>query len=211
MVQAMISEHNDSQDDLTEIETNWYNLERAFLNNSPEVHSYLNLRSGDVLRLVDGAADADVHEQIRADDGYLELDSVGSRTQFEWMTDFADEVEDVEVSEDLLVALEGGKGVFGRFKQTLSTLPAVDQQWQRFRGAKTRTVIERFLAGQGLVATERRAPVRPVLPAVPHERATATADRRKVLTERVSDINACLSLQKLESVRAFAEFVANQN
>ena len=209
MVQAMINDHAD----LIEVETDWKLLLRAFENNSPEVHSYLNLRSGDVIRHVDGSTDADVRERIANDDGYLELEAVGSRTQFDWMERFASDVDDEDVREDLLDALEGGKGAFRRFKEALSNLPA-DDSWDRkhreYRDERLREVITEWLGLRGFVAVERAPLKMAVLPSrADHPAQQGT--RRAELTERVSDLTASLSIPKLEMLRTFAEFVSNQN
>ena len=42
---------------LRDIPVDWEALEDAFENNAPEVHSYLHLTTGEVLRVVDGIAD----------------------------------------------------------------------------------------------------------------------------------------------------------
>ncbi len=40
---------------LRDVPIDWEALEDAFENNAPEVHSYLHLGSGEVLRVVDGS------------------------------------------------------------------------------------------------------------------------------------------------------------
>ena len=63
----------------------WEALEDAFENNAPEVHSYLHLQTGEVLRIVDGVADPQMHARIAADSNYLRIDPVSSREQYRWM------------------------------------------------------------------------------------------------------------------------------
>ncbi len=200
----------DDSTNLIEIETSWSSLERAFENNAPEIHSYLNLRTGDVIRLEDGRVEPDAHERIASDTAvYLELEAIGSRTQYGWMKDFASEVDDEDAREDLLMALEGGRGAFKRFKEALARLPP-EGHWERkhreYRSGRLRQAIEEWLADRGLVATDRARP-KVVLPP---PRAPQPQEREK-LAGRVSDITASLSMPKLETVRAFAEFVSNQN
>ena len=48
----------------------WEALEDAFENNAPEVHLH-HLVTGDVLRVVDGVADSQMHARIAADANYL--------------------------------------------------------------------------------------------------------------------------------------------
>ena len=209
---------------LEEIETSWKALEYAFLNNSPEVHSYLNLRTGDVVRHVDGSAEAAVQEQIASDDGYLKLEPVGGPAQFRWMEEFACDIDDEDARDDLLFALEGGKGVFRRFNEALQNLRVDaddddddsprnwEQKYARFRDDRVRSVIENWLACRGLVAVERRSRPKMVHPQVRRGESPADrADRRAKLARRVSDISAGLSIPKLETLRAFAEFVSNRD
>ena len=63
----------------------WEALEDAFENNSPEVHSYLQLETGEVLRIVDGVADPAMHARVIAEPTYLRIDPVSSREQYRWM------------------------------------------------------------------------------------------------------------------------------
>jgi hypothetical protein len=72
----------------------WAALEDAFENNAPEVHSYLHLVTGDVIRVVDGVADPVTHSRIVADPGYRRVDPVSSREQYRWMERFIATVED---------------------------------------------------------------------------------------------------------------------
>src|SRR5215470_11556312 len=80
-----------------DIPIDWEALEDAFENNAPEVHSYLHLVTGDVLRVVDGVADPQMHARIAADPNYLRIDPVSSREQYRWMERYIPMVEDVEL------------------------------------------------------------------------------------------------------------------
>ena len=75
----------------------WEALEDAFENNSPEVHSYLQLETGEVLRIVDGVADPSMHARVIADPIYLRIDPVSSREQYRWMERFIATVPDGEL------------------------------------------------------------------------------------------------------------------
>ncbi len=48
-----------------DVPIDWEALEDAFENNAPEVHSYLHLSTGEVLRVVDGIADPEMHSAHR--------------------------------------------------------------------------------------------------------------------------------------------------
>ena len=58
---------------IREVPVDWEALEDAFENNAPEVHSYLHLSTGEVLRVVDGIADPDMHTRIASDAVYLRI------------------------------------------------------------------------------------------------------------------------------------------
>src|SRR4051794_37841999 len=67
---------------IRDVPVDWEALEDAFENNAPEVHSYLHLTTGEVLRIVDGVADPQMHARIAADPTYLRIDPVSSREQY---------------------------------------------------------------------------------------------------------------------------------
>src|SRR5215467_15875648 len=71
-----------------DVPIDWEALEDAFENNAPEVHSYLHLVTGEVLRVVDGVADPQMHVRIASDANYLRIDPVSSREQYRWMERF---------------------------------------------------------------------------------------------------------------------------
>src|SRR6188768_2127078 len=79
---------------LRDIPVDWEALEDAFENNAPEVHSYLHVGSGEVLRVVDGIADPEMHARIASDSAYLRIEPVSSREQYRWMERFIPMVED---------------------------------------------------------------------------------------------------------------------
>jgi hypothetical protein len=62
-----------------DVPVDWEALEDAFENNAPEVHSYLHLGTGEVLRVVDGIADPEMHSRIASDSTYLRIEPVSSR------------------------------------------------------------------------------------------------------------------------------------
>src|SRR5438128_1773154 len=94
-----------------DIPIDWEALEDAFENNAPEVHSYLHLVTGDVLRVVDGVADPQMHARIAADPNYLRIDPVSSREQYRWMERYIPMVEDPDLQGKLSQAIDG-KGAF---------------------------------------------------------------------------------------------------
>ena len=66
---------------LHDVPVDWEALEDAFENNAPEVHSYLHMTTGEVMRVVDGVADPQMHVRIASDANYLRIEPVSSREQ----------------------------------------------------------------------------------------------------------------------------------
>ena len=56
---------------LKQVPVAWEALEDAFENNAPEVHSYLHLDNGEVIRLVDGIADPGMHQRVEHNGRFL--------------------------------------------------------------------------------------------------------------------------------------------
>ena len=90
-----------------DVPVDWEALEDAFENNAPEVHSYLHLTTGEVLRVVDGVADPQMHVRIASDTNYQRIDPVSSREQYRWMERFIPLVENAELGPKLGQAIDG--------------------------------------------------------------------------------------------------------
>jgi hypothetical protein len=132
----------------------WEALEDAFENNAPEVHSFLNLTSGDVIRIVDGVADPGMHARVSADPGYLHVDPVSSREQYRWMERFIATVEEPDLRQRLVGSIDG-KGAFRRFKDVLMAFPVDRERWFAFRSERLKTAMEAWLAAHGIQAVPR--------------------------------------------------------
>jgi hypothetical protein len=139
---------------LREVPVDWEALEDAFENNAPEVHSYLHLTTGEVLRVVDGVADPQMHARISADPNYLRIDPVSSREQYRWMERFIPMVDDAELRGKLAHAIDG-KGAFRRFKDVLMTYAADRERWFAFRSERLRTFMEAWLNAHAIKAVPR--------------------------------------------------------
>jgi hypothetical protein len=157
--------------DLREVPIAWEALEDAFENNAPEVHSYLNLETGDVIRIVDGVAEPTTHARIASDAGYMRVEPVSSREQYRWMERFIATVEEPDLHQKLVASIDG-KGAFRRFKDVLMAFPVDRERWFAFRSERLRMAIESWLEAHGLKAHERDAWKVP------------TADQVKVAVER---------------------------
>ena len=132
----------------------WQALEDAFENNAPEVHSYLNLDSGEVIRIVDGIAEPSMHARIASDAGYLRVDPVSSREQYRWMEHFIVATEEGELRDQLIVGIEG-KGAFRRFKDVLMAYPVDRERWFTFRSERLRTAMQVWCDAHGIQPVER--------------------------------------------------------
>jgi len=199
----------------------WEALEDAFENNAPEVHSYLHLVTGEVIRVVDGVADPATHARIAADPNYMRVDPVSSREQYRWMERFIATVEEGPLRQKLLQSIDG-KGAFRRFKDVLVAYPVDRERWFTFRSERLRTCMEAWLEAQGVSAIERpewHVPtaddVRPQLesserpvrrPPPPAARPTSLEAQRV----RAHDIVDLLGPRDLEAALVYLEFLRDR-
>ena len=206
---------------LRDVPVDWEALEDAFENNAPEVHSYLHLATGEVLRVVDGVADPQMHVRISSDQNYLRIDPVSSREQYRWMERFIPMVDDLDLRGKLTHAIDG-KGAFRRFKDVLMSFSADRERWFTFRSERLKTFMEAWLTAHAIRAVAR--PQWADSPDAPEsepmsESGVATSDeaprsqsgRRarnaESLRQQVRDITDALGPRELETLAAFAEFL----
>jgi len=207
-----------------DIPIDWEALEDAFENNAPEVHSYLHLVTGDVLRVVDGVADPQMHARIAADPNYLRIDPVSSREQYRWMERFIPMVEDPDLQGKLTQAIDG-KGAFRRFKDVLMSYGPERERWFAFRSERLRIFMEAWLNAHALNPVARPVWVPEAPPprsegSIPPEAAPAAAAPREepprearrgksveTLRKNLRDIADALGPRDLDTLTAFAEFL----
>jgi len=196
----------------------WEALEDAFENNAPEVHSYLHLLNGEVIRVVDGVADPATHARIAADSNYLRVDPVSSREQYRWMERFIATVDEGPLRQKLLQSIDG-KGAFRRFKDVLVAFPVDRERWFTFRSERLRTCMESWLEAQGVESIERpewQVPtaddVRPQLES--HERVVRRPPPRptgpEALRARAHEIIDGLGPRDLEAAMTYLEFLRDR-
>lgn len=149
-----MSEVRQSTAPVRDVPVDWEALEDAFENNAPEVHSYLHLTTGEVLRVVDGVADPQMHSRISSDPNYLRIDPVSSREQYRWMERFIPMVDEGELKTKLSQAIDG-KGAFRRFKDVLMSFAADRERWFTFRSERLRTFMEAWLSAHAIKAVPR--------------------------------------------------------
>jgi hypothetical protein len=197
-----------------DVPIDWEALEDAFENNAPEVHSYLQLATGEVIRVVDGVADPQMHARIAADPGYLRVDPVSSREQYRWMERFIPMVENVELRGRLNQAIDG-KGAFRRFKDVLMSHAEERERWFTYRSERLKTFMDAWLQAHSLRAIPRPAwnpaDVRPTGDAPPPSSSTARAEiKRKnadVLRRHLREVADALGPRDLDVLCAFADFL----
>ncbi|MET0591731.1 MAG: UPF0158 family protein [Polyangiaceae bacterium] len=204
---------------LRSVPVDWEALEDAFENNAPEVHSYLHLQTGEVLRIVDGVADPQMHARISADATYLRIDPVSSREQYRWMERYIPMVDDVELRAKLAVSIDG-KGAFRRFKDVLMSFGTERERWFAFRSERLRIFMEAWLNAHALRPVPRPTIVQepPVEEAAPLSidahgpPSSESAERRQgrsaeALRKALRDLSENLGARDLEMVTTFAEFL----
>lgn len=202
---------------MKDVPIDWEALEDAFENNAPEVHSYLHLGTGDVLRVVDGVADPQMHARIASDANYLRIDPVSSREQYRWMERYIPMVEDPDLQGKLTQAIDG-KGAFRRFKDVLMSYGPERERWFSFRSERLRIFMEAWLNAHALTPVARpawapdAAPSHPgAEPAAPRAEEPAKEPRRgrsaESLRKAVREIADALGPRDLDTLVAFAEFL----
>jgi hypothetical protein len=215
-----------------DIPIDWEALEDAFENNAPEVHSYLHLVTGDVLRVVDGVADPQMHARIAADANYLRIDPVSSREQYRWMERYIPMVEDPDLQAKLGQAIDG-KGAFRRFKDVLMAYAPERERWFTFRSERLRIFMEAWLSAHALnpiarpmwvpdapssrTETASGAPPAPVVaahspavlaePARDEPREPRRGKSAEMLRRNLREIADALGPRDLDTLTAFAEFL----
>lgn len=199
------------------LEISWEALEDAFENNAPEVHSYLHLSTGEVLRVVDGVADPAMHQRIASDTGYLRVDPVSSREQYRWMERFIATVTEPDLRARLVAAIDG-KGAFRRFKDVLMSFPADRERWFQFRTERLRACMEAWLEAHNIEAVARPvwsppASEAPEAVAVEDE-AVATLRRARLgiegMRRRLRELADLVPSREIETAIAFLEFLRDR-
>jgi hypothetical protein len=203
---------------LREVPVDWEALEDAFENNAPEVHSYLHLATGEVLRVVDGVADPQMHVRISSDVNYLRIDPVSSREQYRWMERFIPMVDDTDLRSKLGQAIDG-KGAFRRFKDVLMTFAADRERWFAFRSERLRTFMEAWLSAHAIQAVSRPAWAEGAAPpesdqapdsveeSAPKSQSGRRARNAEMMRQQLKELGDALGPRDLETVVGFAEFL----
>lgn len=193
----------------------WEALEDAFENNAPEVHSYLHIETGEVIRIVDGIADPAMHQRLMRDPLYMRIDPVSSREQYRWMERFITTVDDAELRDKLTAAIDG-KGAFRRFKDVLMSYPVERERWFTFRSERLRSCMETWLAAHDIEAVERPTWAVPSADDVKDRVEKEQSQRRgrrsraevvELQRKRMHELIDLLPVRELDAGLAFLEFL----
>jgi hypothetical protein len=133
----------------------WAELESAFERNSPDIESFLDARTGEVVTIMDGAADAQELRMrvVAGGDAYIRVEPASSREQYRWMEHFVATVEDEALRERLVISIDG-KGAFRRFKDVLLNYPAERERWFTYRSELLHWHMQEWLKRENLKPAE---------------------------------------------------------
>lgn len=98
---------------------------------------YLDLETGEILYISDEWMTTDeieeISEQMNSEhERYLAIPTESSHEGYQDMVAFTEKVEDKNLKEKLLIALDG-RGAFRRFKNVLIDYPEKRQKWFKFK------------------------------------------------------------------------------
>lgn len=121
---------------------------------SYELSFYFDKQTGEVEMLGDYVdVDPELKERIEDDieERYIGVPQIESSEAFGDMVDFTETVQDERMQDLLARALSGGKGVFRRFKDTLSEDRKLLEQWYQFKDQRNRErVLEYFEVNENI-------------------------------------------------------------
>ena len=159
--------------------------------------------TGEVLRVVDGVADPQMHVRIASDGNYLRVDPVSSREQYRWMERFIPMVDETELRGKLAQAIDG-KGAFRRFKDVLMSFATERERWFAFRSERLRTFMEAWLNAHAIQAIARPAWAddAPAPEAEPAPESTEETAPKSQSGRRARNAEACASRSRSSRTRS---------
>lgn len=191
----------------------WAALETAFEHNAPETHSYLDLKTGQVVTIVESRPeDEEKRMLIRRSNGrFIHLEPASSREQYRWMERFVASVEDEALKERLILAIDG-KGAFRRFKDVLLSYPVERDRWFSYRANLLHIYINRWLDAQDIVLGEPSPwgdPDQPEEPDIPLEKPIGQRGEgpTETLRRRARELVDNLPALELTACIAYLQFL----
>lgn len=121
---------------------------------SYEMSYYFDKHTGDVELLGKYIeVDPELKERIEEEFGerYIRVPRIESWQSFEDMVEFTENVRDKRMQTSLERALSGGKGVFRRFKDTLSDDRVLLEQWYKFQIERNRERVLKLFEDEALI------------------------------------------------------------
>ncbi|MCK5799993.1 MAG: hypothetical protein KAI47_22540 [Deltaproteobacteria bacterium] len=200
---------------MSSLKVNWPDVETAFERNSPGLQSYIDRATGEVIVLIEGdPEDADKSAAISDNpDGYLQIEPASSREQYRWMERFVASVEEKDLADRLLIAIDG-KGAFRRFKDVLLSFPVERERWFNYRADLLHHHINQWFEAKDLesdLAIPWGDVVLPPEPEQPLVRTTATGEGpADVLRKQVKALVDVLPAGELHSARVFLEYLRDR-
>ncbi len=202
----------DSDTVMTKVALDWVELEAALENNSPELHSFLNTVTGDVIRVFEGTENSEARlKQAETSPDFIYIEPISSRDQYHWMEEFIEMVEEPTLKDKLNIAIDG-KGAFRRFKDVLVGYPSERERWFNKRSARLRDHMQQWLKSKRVEATN--SPPWEVSESESSPRAEYTRAPRHEGTQdlraRARELLDVVPTRELPIAVAFLEFLRNR-
>lgn len=195
----------------------WTAMETAFEHNAPETHSYLDLKTGQVVTIVDSRPEDDEKRQlIRKTEGrFVHLDPASSREQYRWMERFVQSVADDALRERLILAIDG-KGAFRRFKDVLLSYPVERDRWFTYRANLLHIYINGWLDAQDILLGEPAPwgdPDQPPEPDIPLEKPIGQRGEgpTETLRRQARELVDTLPALELPALIAYIRFLCDRS
>jgi len=126
-----------------------------FEDSSSEHRSYLDLETGEIIRIFDDITDSDEKEELddKVEEGfgerYITITNAESYEGYQDMEDFIETVKEVKLEEKLYNAM-ARKGAFRRFKDVLIFYPKERERWFKFKNEKIMEHVNEWLEEEGI-------------------------------------------------------------
>lgn len=126
-----------------------------FEDSSSEHRSYLDLETGEIIRIFDDITDSDEKEELddKVEEGfgerYITIPNAESYDGYQDMEDFIETEKEVKLKEKLYNAI-ARKGAFRRFKDVLNSYPKERERWFKFKDEKVMERVNEWLEEEGV-------------------------------------------------------------